>query len=749
MPQPHTKEWTVMFYLAGDNPLAPSIVSQLKSIKDAGYHPEANVVVHFDPHIPRTPTHVFDVNHVAKLKARGGSQVGHANDPSVRNLVLDKVWGAGGEDANFRERISAQIMKSLPGGANGRGPGGGEKSDSEAKPDFALPVLADGLSGEAHPADSLKTFLRFCKETYQARHYILFLLGHGLVVGNKMFMLDEHTAPRRLSPAARARARARPTNGHHAPGDGTDVARALTLKDLADALEVFKPPRGERSRLELIGFHSCSMSGLEVAYELKGKANYMMASQGPAFVGSWPYKQILLRLFNSLNAGLRAADLTDAPALLSRLKTGTDPVSKYVRGRLAEKAAGLLERDDESGAPGAEAVANLVAALRGVLDDPGLCEAEGVASVEMSEPTRRLFERAVGARGRSVKGANRRRLNRLLLADAHPGAIAANPAVDDAYVKRLVTKIFYSVLSNSADFQLAGYSFDLCLCDLSKVGRLGGSVGTLAAALREGMAGGGGLSDDAVPLARELVLLAHWDAQSFWQESYTDLYDFCYRLRRRCGHIFRGLNIPAVAPAEGEDPFAVLRRIVTACEGVILDLGRGADGADDDVVVVRAEFAGAEYQYSHGLSVYFPWARPADGFFDTKYREYAFVRETAWDTFLDEYFRKTQREPFGRENPAAAKSAPEGDAVEAEVLESLLRDIGRRVFTEGQLAKGAGNDATGGSKGAGNDATGECDCPVIKNYPPFTGRLAGAPADAEGTPEDPPISPNVWGASAM
>jgi len=43
------REWTVMFYFASDNPLAPAIVSQLKAIKNAGYHPDINVVAQFDP----------------------------------------------------------------------------------------------------------------------------------------------------------------------------------------------------------------------------------------------------------------------------------------------------------------------------------------------------------------------------------------------------------------------------------------------------------------------------------------------------------------------------------------------------------------------------------------------------------------------------------------------------------------------------------------------------------------------------
>lgn len=67
------RECTLMFYFASDNPLAPAIVSQLKALKEAGFHPEANVVVHFDPNAENTPAHIFDVNLVNKIRA-GGKQ---------------------------------------------------------------------------------------------------------------------------------------------------------------------------------------------------------------------------------------------------------------------------------------------------------------------------------------------------------------------------------------------------------------------------------------------------------------------------------------------------------------------------------------------------------------------------------------------------------------------------------------------------------------------------------------------------
>ena len=64
-----TKEFTLMFYFASDNPLAISVVSQLKAIKAAGFHKEANVIVQFDPFTEGTPTHIFDVNMINKINA--------------------------------------------------------------------------------------------------------------------------------------------------------------------------------------------------------------------------------------------------------------------------------------------------------------------------------------------------------------------------------------------------------------------------------------------------------------------------------------------------------------------------------------------------------------------------------------------------------------------------------------------------------------------------------------------------------
>jgi hypothetical protein len=625
---PETKEWTLMFYFASDNPLAPSIVSQLKALKDAGFHPEANVIAHFDPHTTNTPVHIFDVNLINKLKARGKAQVGfRANDPFVRNLVLDKLWG----DAELAKgETIKQRIHNLLNGSNGNGRRDGNATGYDVavqEIEFNPPIPSPEMCREQPPRESLSSFLDFCRREYPARHYILFILGHGLVVGNDLFLLDEHAPLSSSSVDAEDRPQTQvASNGRPGSSNAEDKREprpqnSLLLKDLGEVLREFKKSIAEDSQFELIGFHSCSMSGLEVAYELqgaadepqasadepqgangelreaaralRGTANYMLASQGPAFVGSWPYRQILIRVFNDLE----------------------------------EKKTAWTEMD----------------------------------------------------------------------------------------VKEMLKRMFYYCLYNSHDFQLAGYSFDLCLCDLNKVTEIKGPLDALVSALIEGLAD---------PVVKERILLAHWDAQSYWTENYIDLYDFCFCLKKRCGFAASVLATPP----------AVLPDILSACENIMEKLTRGVEGADDGIIV-RSEFAGPSYQYSHGLSLFFPWSQPVGSdFWDKQYEKYRLITdastETSWKKFLEEYFKRTMRDPHAqekdlRESVVAGRSSLDGD---------LLDKVTGLIFSEsGQLSKGGGNDATG--KGGGNDASGDdCTCPSIKNYPSSTrGGTITSPTFYEGT----------------
>ncbi len=615
------KEWTVMFYFASDNPLAPGVLSQLKAIKQAGFHPEANVIAQFDPQTVGTPTHIFEVNLINKLKSHGAANIGFAgNDPFVRNLLEDKLWR---DQINRHGRLLRDELEEL-------------LEERVRAIDYDPPVPPDdrvanvpprtGRSRELPPKQSLENFLKFCADRYPAKHYILFILGHGVVVGNDIFLFDEHT---------------------------NEQTHSLSLVELGEVLTKFKADvRTQKASFDLVGFHSCSVSSLEVAYQLQGTATYMMAAQGPSFVGSWPYRQILIRLFNDL------------------VRYGSD-------------------------------------------------------------------------------------IN----------------------VETMITKMFRYCLHNSVDFLLAGYSYDLCLCNLKKVGGVKKPLKALSLSLQAGLKS---------CLIRNLILLAHWRAQSFWQESYTDLYDFCFCLRRLCEE-YECLHKPPAAMKE------LLERIQVACSNVIAQLvpkqdeptirtidsdrdgRRGRDERmsrsgeqDSENFIVRAQFIGPAYQYSHGMSVFFPWSRPAD---DTQildeYRGYKF-NQTQWLDFLEGYFKLTLRKTRKDEEDEAKALAllsyeercesyteactPKEEEDEDESgqskppedpeqrFEQLLEDVGSLVYyDEGQL----NNAYALAPKTDPKDPTGdESGCVSVKNYPRDTrqrarrGTKAGKPEQSVPISED-------------
>lgn len=584
------KKLTVMIYQASDNPLAPAIVSQLKALKNAGFHQDVNVVAQFDPHTPDTPTHIFDVNRFNKLRYPDKPYMMFAgNDPYVRNLVLDKLWEEDAEGKEMRGKLQRVLAKEgrnyvapVPThnfakqttSSNGNCPKG--DAQTAAKPQPAAPTQ------ELSPFFSLGNFLDFCAQEYPAENYILFILGHGVLVANDVFLFDE--------------------NG----GEGS-----MSLKQLKEVLEWFRKKVGSQ-KLQLIGLHSCSMSSMELIYELQGLANNIIASQGPEFVNSWPNREILIRL-------------------------------------IKDQIATQNNRDEA-------------------------------------------------------------------------------PSVDST-----IDKIFDYILFHSYDFQLAGYSFDATWCRLNEVPKkITEAISELSLALRNGLT-------DATPLCKQAILIAHWDAQSFWQEMYTDIRDFCLCLQRRCEEI----NKSATTEKEA------LQRIMTACEvvsnvlqnsrqrarDVRAESGRNGDAKEngEGPLIVRSEFAGPEYQYSNGLSVYFPWSEPLDhDFWNREYPAYEFCRATGWDKFLQDYFRQTMRKPRFTEQPSFREVSLEQQMLE-EITRKLFNAAGGLSRHAGTLAGekagggsalGQGEKAGGGSaleKPGGGSGTGiGCDCPSIKNYPSFT-----------------------------
>lgn len=543
------QELTLLFYIASDNALAPLVVSEIKAIKDAGFQEDTTVLVYFDPMEKGAPTQLLDVNSKRKKTRAKKTSIGDGEDPFVRQMSEDEITDA--------EDLTPAMHAALE------------------KP------------GSVSAVESLTNFIEFALEKREAKNYMLFTIGHGMIVGNDAFLPDD------------------------------DPVSAITLSQLKDLCELFT--EDNETSLRLLGLHSCSMSSIEVAYQLKGKADYMLATQGTMFVNGWPYRQLLKKT-------LKHVDRAKAKAR-------------------AQAHENELDREEA----------------------------------------------------------------------------AANAGVD---YDQLIGKLYSLCLYNFTDFMTAGYSCDLSLVRLSppKLEALREPLQRLVAGLRQGLT-------PSVSVIKDLVLLAHWEAQSFWSENYTDLWDFCDCLQRRCDDIAPGMTQMRGNEATIEE----LKNISGLCK-----LVKGALAPEDrerqrQGVVRRADNCGSEFQYARGLSIYFPWCEPLDDKRATfmseqddleanqrearrntvlsNYKDYDFTTEfePSWFSFLVDYFKGTIREARISPESVFFDDISSDLDIDLQTARSLF-ERARTEFTNGVLKRTPELKRT-------PDVGGDCTCPSIKNYP--------------------------------
>jgi hypothetical protein len=185
--------------------------------------------------------------------------------------------------------------------------------------------------------------------------------------------------------------------------------------------------------------------------------------------------------------------------------------------------------------------------------------------------------------------------------------LSNRPGTAEAMAERLVS----DVVSCQKAYVPAGLSFDMAACELQTIPNLATTVRSLSDSLVRQI-------DD--PRVQDLVVAAHWRAQSYKFEQHTDLWDFCDQLQQALDRAFPQL-------------FAPIKR---ACS----DVKNAVDAAVGD----RTGFAGAEFQHSHGLSVFFPWSTSVlDGGSLKNYSKLSFARVSGWSRFLKLYLEKTRR----------------------------------------------------------------------------------------------------------
>jgi len=239
-----------------------------------------------------------------------------------------------------------------------------------------------------------------------------------------------------------------------------------------------------------------------------------------------------------------------------------------------------------------------------------------------------------------------------------------------------------------------------------------------------------------VSVVKDLVLLAHWESQSFFEENYTDLDDFCRCLTNQCEDTVEMLRTSS--PLEN-GLIQDLAEVSRDCEAVtkVLDVIKSNKrDARFKGLVIHSDNFGSLYQYARGLSVYFPWSEPLDDqpalaepedaergqqiqpgrsrSILEKYGAYAFTKDfgdDSWLNFLKTYFKETKRTSRREEDKSMFDEFLD-TGLDGSSLTNLINRAEETFFSGLTLAPKKTPELKK------TPETGDsCTCPSIKNFP--------------------------------
>lgn len=214
-------------------------------------------------------------------------------------------------------------------------------------------------------------------------------------------------------------------------------------------------------------------------------------------------------------------------------------------------------------------------------------------------------------------------------------------------VNSLARKIVNEYVSFYTIYQAASVSVDQAACDMREMGTLTTSIQSLADTLTNVLQKypdeRRAMNVEEPPesaVVRDAVLLSHWEAQLYKNEQYTDLYDFCSLLKGKLGRKHQSVR-------------RACQNVLNAIVGAEKQAEIEGDNWEPDLAderfqeargfVLKSCYSGWTVQYSHGVSIYFPWAEVAMEM--QAYERLGFAQDSSWANFLKVYLGVTKRDP--------------------------------------------------------------------------------------------------------
>ncbi len=261
------KAWAFLVYMAGDNDLETFAHSDLNEMRSLPSDDHVHVVVQFDGRGKATRRFRFRPGRREKV----GEPLGEINTGDPASLTQFVTWG--------KEHFPA------------------EKT--------ALVIWNHGTGLRDLPADFDYSKLLRSRDIQSLRNE----LGRTVFAPTLIKLAQHHPMMRGVAI------------------DATD-RDYLDNKELKAALAAvpYDGPGTDGPRVDLLGFDACLMNALEIAYQLRGLAQFMVGSQETEPGFGWPYGEILRAL--AASPALTPAELAEKIVLLYAAETG----SKKLRG---------------------------------------------------------------------------------------------------------------------------------------------------------------------------------------------------------------------------------------------------------------------------------------------------------------------------------------------------------------------------------------------------------------------------------
>ena len=196
---------------------------------------------------------------------------------------------------------------------------------------------------------------------------------------------------------------------------------------------------------------------------------------------------------------------------------------------------------------------------------------------------------------------------------------------------------------------------------------------------------------------KRILLQVHWNCQSYMFDQNIDLGDFCELLRKECKSL-----IEDFAEAFSDEQVMLLQNLVSECENVLDKLKK---------FVIISGYSGGKYQYSNGVSLFFPWSYETFETVRNNYEGLYFystldveTKDQSWISFLELYLGEVARR--GSDNPRRPKQKYNWANFESEEI-AEQEEISITAKEEGKLGTGQGRLGTGqGRLGTGQGRLG-------------------------------------------